>query len=56
MHASHVVVDTRDGYTFWKDADGELFTLDTAHRFAMVRNHELIDPTQYHVFALVEVV
>jgi hypothetical protein len=34
MRASHVVVDTRDGYIFWRGADGKLFTQETACAYA----------------------
>lgn len=40
---SVVVVDTRDGYTFWRDASGDLFTAESAHRFAAVRNGDRPD-------------
>jgi hypothetical protein len=40
MHASHVVVDESDGYMFWRDHDGELFTEETARRFADLRNSD----------------
>lgn len=50
MHATSVVVDTRDGYTFWKDANGQLFNIDTARRFADIRNETEWD--RYQVFAL----
>jgi hypothetical protein len=53
MHATHVVVDTHDGCTWFKDADGALFTLDTATRFAEQRNAEMKPQHRtYQVFAL----
>lgn len=40
MQASHVVVDTRDGHTWAKDAAGQLLTLDTARGMADRYNAE----------------
>lgn len=40
MQASHVVVDTRDGHTWWKDASGQLLTLETASEMAARYNGE----------------
>lgn len=55
MYASHVVVDTHDGYTFAKGADGELFDAETAAAFADQRNAEMKPEHQlYEVFALVD--
>jgi hypothetical protein len=51
-YASHVVVDLRDGYTFWRDSSGRLFTAAEAAAFAAVRNEDRPD---YRVFALVAV-
>jgi len=56
MQASHVVVDTADGYTFRAGSDGELFTKVTAAAFAGRRNAERDEcgrPCTYQVFALV---
>jgi hypothetical protein len=54
MNASHVVVDTQDGYTFAKGADGNLFTAATAAAFAAQRNAEMKPQFRsYRVFALV---
>jgi len=51
--ASHVVVDTHDGYTFWRGADGEMFDAASAAAFAAVRNAEMKPEHQlYRVFAL----
>jgi hypothetical protein len=46
-----VVVDTIDGYTFARGADGELFTPETATAFAKHRNASSKLPT-YCVFML----
>jgi hypothetical protein len=55
MHASHVVVDEHDGYTFWRDGFGQLFTLDSAKDFAEKRNGEMKPEHQlYKVYALVQ--
>ena len=52
-HATHVVVDGHDGWTFWKDADGSLFTGQTAAAFAGQRNAEMKpEHRAYRVFAL----
>lgn len=40
MQPTHVVVDTRDGYTWAFDADAKPFTYHTASKFADVRNSE----------------
>jgi hypothetical protein len=54
VHASHVVVDERDGYTFWAGADGQLFTEQTAATFAAGRNAEMKpEHRTYTVYALV---
>jgi hypothetical protein len=53
-HATHVVVDGHDGYTFCKGADGYLFTEATATAFADARNAEMKpEHRAYQVFALV---
>jgi hypothetical protein len=55
-YASHVVVDTQDGYTFAKGADGNLFTAATAAAFAAQRNAEMKPQYRsYQVFALTPV-
>jgi hypothetical protein len=52
-HATHVVVDTKDGYTFWKGGDGELFRYEGAREFAEHRNAEMKpEHRSYLVFAL----
>jgi hypothetical protein len=57
MKASHAVIDTHDGYTWVKGADGELFTFDSAARFAATRNAEMKpEHRTYEVFALVRAV
>lgn len=38
MEPTHVVVDTRDGYVFWRDGSGELLTADSAAKLADKRN------------------
>lgn len=57
MAPTHVVVDQRDGYVFWRSADRQLFTHMTAQQFASSRNAELKNPPQhfttYKVFQLV---
>ncbi len=54
MFASHVVVDTIDGYTFRAGSDGVLFTEATATAFAAERNAEMKPQYRsYQVFALV---
>jgi len=53
---THVVVDTRDGYTFARDHRGALFTAETAREMADLRDAELHrDFRTYKVFALTEV-
>jgi hypothetical protein len=53
-HATHVVVDGHDGYTFCRGSDGALFTQDTATAFAANRNAEMKpEHRAYQVFALV---
>lgn len=52
MHATHVVVDITDGYTFWRGADSILFTESTAKEFALKRN-EAMERKSYRVFRLV---
>ena len=55
MHASHVVVDGHDGYTFWRDADGELFDAGAAMAFANQRNAEMKpEHRSYQVFTLAD--
>ncbi len=55
MHATHVVVDTRDGYTIWRGKDGKLFDRQSARQSAdecnagMKPEHQL-----YKVFRLEE--
>ena len=52
--ATHVVVDTHDGYTFWQGADGELFDGTAARAFAAQRNAEMKpEHRKYEVFSLV---
>lgn len=59
MNASHVVVDTRDGYMFWRDRNGKHFDSAGARQFADQRNAEYTDPVYkreqpvYQVFALI---
>lgn len=53
MHASHVVVDGHDGYTFWAGADRQLFTAESAAAFAADRNAEMKpEHALYQVFTL----
>lgn len=55
MHATHVIVDTIDGYVFWKGSDGEFFTAETAQEFADHRNAEMKpEYRSYQVFTLVK--
>ena len=56
MTASHVAVDTRDGYIFWQDSEG-LFDQERAQAFADERNAGMRVPynTSYQVYALVPV-
>ena len=55
-HATHVVVDTRDGYTFWRNPKGVLFDEHEAVLFAQTRNAGLPPKLRiYHVFALDQV-
>jgi len=55
-YASHVVVDTSHGYTFTTSADGKLFTLVTALRFARQRNADMKpEHRTYKVFQLTPV-
>jgi hypothetical protein len=56
--ASHVVVDTHDGYTWWRGGarhgGGAMFTAETAAAFAAGRNAEMKpEHALYRVFALV---
>lgn len=52
--AAAVVVDTKDGYTFWRGSDGVLFTAGTAEQFATHRNAEMKpEHRSYRVYALV---
>lgn len=53
MHADAVVVDTTDGYMWWHDREGALFTLDSAQQFADFRNdHNRTEADIYQVFTL----
>jgi hypothetical protein len=53
MHATHVVADTHDGYTFWNDSEGKLFDQAAAIRFAQARNREMKpEHRKYRVFTL----
>lgn len=45
-----VVVDAHDGYVFWRDAAGELFTVEAAQEFAEHRNAEM--KPQYQKFVV----
>lgn len=52
--ATHVVVDERDGYTFWRDHAGVLFDGEAARGFASARNAGMKpEHARYRVFALV---
>jgi len=53
MQPSHVVVDTRDGYVFWRGGDGALFNKQTADTYAAIQNTALNHPI-YVVRRLVE--
>jgi hypothetical protein len=51
-----VVVDAHDGYTFWRDADGDLFTVASAQTFAAHRNAEMKpEHAVYGVYLLIQV-
>lgn len=51
--ATHVVVDTKDGYTFWAGSDGELFDCTSAAAFAANRNAAMKpEHRSYMVFRL----
>lgn len=51
--ATHVVVDTTDGWTFWKDENGKLFNEQSATAFAEARNAEMKPQYRsYKVFRL----
>jgi hypothetical protein len=50
-YPSHVVVDTRDAYTWAFDLEGKKFTETTARRFAAERNEDYPERT-YQVFKL----
>jgi hypothetical protein len=52
MFPTSVVVDTTDGYTYWRDADGDLLTLTTARDMAARLNSTALDPERYAVFML----
>jgi hypothetical protein len=53
VHASHVVVDTRDGAVFWQGRDGKLFDSAAAEAFALEKNQALKPEYQsYAVFRL----
>lgn len=55
MNASHVVVDTADGYMFWRGADGKHFDKRAAAEFARARNAAMKpEHRTYQVFALIE--
>jgi hypothetical protein len=54
VHATHVVVDTIDGYTFWQGADGKLFGQAAAEAFASARNAEM--KPQFRSFRVFRVV
>jgi hypothetical protein len=43
MRATHVVVDTTNGDTFWKTDEGVPFTYKTAADFASLRNEADVD-------------
>lgn len=52
--ASHVVVDTLDGYTWWRDKYGKMFDERTAADFARKLNNECKPEYRtYQVFRLV---
>lgn len=52
-YARWVVVDTIDGYMFWQDSTGALFTKESATAFARVRNDERKPQSQtYALFEL----
>jgi hypothetical protein len=53
MNPEFVVVDTADGYLFFRDFDGKPFTEGAAFEFTDVRNYEQKIPT-YKVFQLTE--
>ena len=54
--ATHVVVDTKDAYTFWAGASGVPFDYEGAREFAEHRNAEMKpEHRSYRVFRLVEV-
>lgn len=50
---THVVIDTHDGWTFWKDADNRMFTERTATSFAALRNSEMKPEHRSYVVATV---
>jgi hypothetical protein len=53
IYPTHVVVDTRDGFTWARDGDGTPFTEGTARAFTAQRNAELAEPGRtYRTFAL----
>lgn len=49
MIATHVVVDSRDGYTWWRDINGNLFTEETANAWAKMVNDEMIPEARTYV-------
>lgn len=49
----YVVVDTRDGYTLWRDTSAEFFTAETAQAFIKQRN-TADNPGQWVTRQLVE--
>lgn len=42
---THIAIDTRDGYVFWRDSDGKFFDGSTGQRFINSRNREQHEPT-----------
>lgn len=53
MNATHVVIDTHDGYTFWRDSEGNLFDQAAAAMFAQQCNREMKpEHRKYRVFTL----
>src|SRR5581483_12449060 len=56
MEPTHVVVDTRDGYTWAKDGHGQPLTEETAAQMAQAYNDEMKPEYRtYQVFKLVHV-
>lgn len=52
--ATHVVIDTRGGFIFWRDEYGQEFNTVRAIEFAHARNQMLVQPT-YRALALKEI-